>query len=172
MNELSPLDWKAAVAASMDTAGRVVVCGIGNDLRGDDAAGILCLQRLRRALSGRSAGSAPVRPVLFVDGGETPENETGKMRHFHPDLVLLIDAARGGRPSGEIFTVDPESIADEEISTHRISLSLLVRYLEESVGARVLCLGIEPVSTSLHAPISDPVRRAVDALAAFLEQTL
>ncbi len=140
-----------------------VVCSI-DDLQGDDAAEFFG--------TGCRRSAAPVRPVLFVDGGETPENETGKMRHFHPDLVLLIDAARGGRPSGEIFTVDPESIADEEISTHRISLSLLVRYLEESVGARVLFLGIEPVSTSLHAPISDPVRRAVDALAAFLEQTL
>ncbi|OQB51917.1 MAG: Hydrogenase 3 maturation protease [Candidatus Aminicenantes bacterium ADurb.Bin147] len=172
MNLCKPLDWKAAVTAAADSAGRVVVCGIGNDLRGDDAAGPLCLQRLRTALDGRSGGSAPVRRVLFIDGGETPENETGRMRNFHPDLVLLIDAARGGRAPGEIFIVDPESIADEEISTHRISLSLLVRYLKESVRARVLFLGIEPVSTSLHAQVSEPVRRAADELAAFLGQTL
>lgn len=153
--------WRAIAASAIDQAARIVVCGIGNDLRGDDAAGVLCLRSLERRFA--SAETSP-RAVLFIDGGETPENETSRIRAFRPDLVILIDAARSGRRPGDVFLVEKEAISDEEVSTHRISLALLVRFIEESIGARVLFLGIEPESTDSQTAVSAAVLAAVEAV--------
>ncbi len=161
--------WRERAASVIDPAARIVVCGIGNDLRGDDAAGVLCLRSLERRVA--STGPGP-RAVLFIDGGETPENETSRIRAFCPDLVILIDAARSGRKPGDVFLVEKEAISDEEVSTHRISLALLVRFIEESIGARVLFLGIEPKTTESGSPVSPAVLRAIAAISESLAAML
>jgi len=173
VDEGAPNDWEKTVAAAVSAATRIAVCGIGNDRRGDDAAGLLCLRKIQTNPPEKiPVGAGGGRPVVFIEGGETPENETGRMRKFQPDLVLLIDAARGGRRPGEIFIVEKEMISDEDVSTHRISLSLLVRYLEESLGARVVFLGIEPGSAAINGPVSAPVRTSVSLLADHLRRYL
>src|SRR5688572_985737 len=68
-----------------DSPPRIAVLGVGQAIRGDDGAGVLLAQRLE-ALGGHSG-------LLAVDGGPAPENFTGLLRRFQPDLVLLADAA-------------------------------------------------------------------------------
>lgn len=173
MNGAVPNDWRRAVAMALSKAERVVVCGIGNDLRGDDAAGALCLRALKiKSARNKSSRDSGDHPVLFVECGESPENQTGRMRAFQPDVVILIDAARSGGKPGEIFLVKKEMISDEEVSTHRISLTILIRFIEESIGARVVFLGIEPVSTEINGPVSDAVRTSVSILADHLRRYL
>jgi hydrogenase 3 maturation protease len=169
LSDSSEASWRAETEAALSGTARIVVCGIGNDLRGDDAAGILIV----RALEKSSAAVHPkIRDVLFLDGGETPENQTSRMRAFRPDLVVLVDAARSGRPPGEIFLIKKETITDEEVSTHRISLKLLVRFIEESIGPRVLFLGIEPESTEPESAVSNAVQRAIFILTEYLSKRL
>ncbi len=163
-------DWQTAVQAAISRARRIAVCGIGNDLRGDDGAGTLCLQKLRAGRKKTAAGGG--KTVSFIDGGETPENQTGRIREFRPDLVILIDAARGGGQGGKIHIVNPERIVDDEISTHRLSLGLLVRYIRESIGSAVLFLGIEPESTESAGGVSERVEAAVSKLSEFLLKVL
>jgi hydrogenase 3 maturation protease len=153
--------WPARLLRDVQTADRISVLGAGNGLRGDDAAGL----EVAAALAGRlSRTPAPGRRVQVLKTFEVPENFTGAVRAFGPDLVVLVDAAIGGNRPGTIFRVDPSSIGAEDISTHRIPLSALVRYLEENVGCRVLVLGIEPRSLEWGAPLSGAVRRAVRSL--------
>lgn len=173
MNENERTDWPAAVQAAFSKASRIVVCGIGNDLRGDDGAGISCLRKLKAAREGgvsSAAGSGKI--VAFIEGGEAPENQTGRIREFRPDLVVLIDAARGGGACGEIFIVAPDRIADDEVSTHRISLGMLVRYVRESIGSEVLFLGIEPESTKMGRSVSEAVKKAVFVLSEYINKAL
>ena len=66
---------------------RLAVVGIGHELRGDDAAGV----RVARALQSRFPTSDA---LVAIDAGSAPENHTGALRRFKPDLVLLIDAAQ------------------------------------------------------------------------------
>jgi hydrogenase 3 maturation protease len=166
-------DWKQVVAAELEGTARVAVCGIGNELRGNDAAGVLCLRKLKNHPAKKvAAGPGGGRQVVFIECGESPENQTGRIRKFQPDLVLLLDAARGGRPPGDIFIVDPHRIADDEVSTHRISLGILVRFIEESIGARVLFLGLEPGETGIGTPVSEAVKASVSALSDYLSLIL
>ena len=56
---------------------RVAILGVGNEMKGDDGAGV----RVVRELSQRM----PATPgVLLVDAGQAPENFTGPLRRFRP----------------------------------------------------------------------------------------
>jgi hydrogenase maturation protease HycI len=163
MNE----DWKARLAAEWRDARKIVVLGVGNPDKGDDGAGPLCVDFLKRELPTDVEGR-----LLVIDGRDVPESQTGPIRAFGPDLTVIVDAVIGGRAAGTVFFVDREAIADDEVSTHRISQLYLIRYLEESIGSRVLVLGIEPETLAEGAPMTPAVARAVETLSEFLADSL
>jgi hydrogenase 3 maturation protease len=74
----------------------------------------------------------------------------------------------GGQRPGTISLVDKKKIRQEDVSTHRLPLSLLVRYLEETIGCRVIVVGIEPKDVAWGKPASAAVRTAAARLAAWL----
>ena len=106
--------------------------------------------------------------VQVLDAVESPENATGLIREFRPTHVLIVDAALGGFEAGTIFIINRKKIAQEEISTHRIPLVHLVRYLEESIGCRVILVGIKPQEIAWGKPVSPAVKAGVARLAAWL----
>ena len=147
---------------------RISIVGVGNPARGDDGAGIAVVRALRRAQSDGQARFG----VQLILGFETPESATGDLRAFRPDLVVLVDAAAGKHPPGAPFLVPPGDIAEEDVSTHRVPLSLLVRYLEEDVGVRTIVLGIQPKLIRDSPRLSAPVKRAVGLVVAHLSEYL
>jgi len=166
-------DWRTRLAWELRAATRLFVLGVGNPDRADDGAGNLVARRLSRLL-GRHPGRRsieersirlPLEAIQALDGGEVPESATGTIRRFQPTHILIIDAAAGGRGPGTVFFIDKRKIADDGVSTHRIPLSDLVRYLEESVGCRVVLVGIEPGDTSPGKPMSPAVRKSCEILA-------
>jgi hydrogenase 3 maturation protease len=178
-------DWSREISRKLKGAERLFVLGVGNRRKGDDAAGSLCIRLLarevtRRKRSSPSAGgeesgrprASPRKPPALefqvLDAGETPENATGLIRDFRPTHVLIIDAALGGFQPGTINVIDKEKIGDEDISTHRIPLIHLIRYLEETIGCQVILVGIEPIELAWGKPVSPTVRVAAARLAAWL----
>jgi hydrogenase 3 maturation protease len=85
----SSLLKQALTAQKTRNQPRVAVVGVGHELRGDDAAGVIAARLLKAVL-------ADDDPVLVVEGGSAPENHTGPLRRFAPDLVLLVDTAQMG----------------------------------------------------------------------------
>jgi hydrogenase 3 maturation protease len=136
--------------------------GVGQELNGDDAAGVLVARRLAKRQ--RAGGSAP-RPVsislLVVEGAHAPENCTGAIRRFAPDLVLLVDAAEMEDPPGTIRWLDWREAVGLDASTHSLPASLVARYLVGELSCEVALIGIQVQDTSLGAGISPPVRRAI-----------
>lgn len=181
-------DWRSSISKEIKQSERLFVLGIGNERKGDDAAGTLCIRLLKRQLARRkfAAEDAPpesgarrgglrkVPPSEFrvIDAGETPENLTSLIREFRPTHVLIVDAAVAGYRPGTIFLVDRRKIRREDVSTHRLPLSLLARYLEESIGCRAILVGIEPTEVTWGKPVSPEVREAATELAAWLTETL
>lgn len=146
-------------------ARRVAVVGIGNPGRGDDAAGTLAARGLRKE---KIAG---VPKALIISADEVPENFTGVVRAFGPDLVVLVDTAAAGRRPGSIGLVDCAAVADDDASTHRQPLGRLVRYLEGTMDCRALVLGIEPAAFD-RPGLSPAVGRAVRTVVAVLAKAL
>jgi len=158
--------WEQVLRQEIRRAARVAVIGVGNTARGDDAAGALAARKL---LGGR----LPLpEKALVIDAGEVPENFTGVVRAFAPDFAVIVDSAAAGRPPGAVFLLDPDEIADEDISTHRLPLTRLARYLRETMDCRVSILGIEPLSFEPGTPVTPAVGRAVRRVVSALRSAL
>jgi hydrogenase 3 maturation protease len=155
-------DWKRLVSREIQASRKIVVLGVGNEARGDDAAGLVCADAIKKATRGKARSRLRVLP-----GREVPENWTGIIRNIEPDLVLILDAAAGPFQPGTIFCVEKGALADEGVSTHKISLALFVRYLEETIGCKTIILGIQPGKNDFGSSLSSPVKKAVQKLSEY-----
>ena len=144
-----PKDWTKALAAGLRGKGRMVIMGVGNPLKGDDAAGLLCAEALLKSIPAKER-----RGVKILRAYDVPENYTGIIRKFKPARVIIIDAALAGLKPGDIFVLEKEKIAIEEISSHKIPLMVLISYLEQSIECKVTVLGIQARDLSFGAPVT------------------
>jgi hydrogenase 3 maturation protease len=143
------------------------VLGVGSDLRGDDAAGLILCRRLESRFAREDGLPDPARFRAFI--GETaPENLTGEIRKFGPSHLLIADSADFGREPGAVIVADPEEITGISFSTHRLPLFVLTDYLEKEMGCRILILGLQPRTLELFHGLSEPVAHSLDALTATL----
>ena len=145
-----------------DLAGRplrISLIGIGNELGGDDAAGVIFIRRLQAEIP-RSG------TLQMIEAGAAPENFTGAARHFRPDLILLVDAADFGAEAGEIALLDWRDAAGFSASTHSLPLHVLAAYLAAELNCPVHLVGVQPLSLEFNAPLSASVDQAIQELVA------
>ncbi|MEO0138166.1 MAG: hydrogenase maturation peptidase HycI [candidate division WOR-3 bacterium] len=152
-----PNKWIKILRKEIGSAHRICILGVGNIQRGDDGAGPLLINLFKTRIEKKEN-------ILLINSGETPENFTGEIRKFQPDLVIIFDACIRSKKPGEIFIVNPEKIENEDISTHRLPLSMFVKFLEETIPTRVIIIGIEPKNLNFGDGISPEVKKAVEAL--------
>lgn len=149
----------------------MAVVGVGNLLRGDDAAGVAVIRALM-ALAPPSGDPRLKAPPLLIDAGAAPENITGDLRHSQPCLVLFIDAADMGCPPGHIHLIPWSQIDGFSASTHTLPLSLLARFLRHDLLCDVALLAIQPASTTFGAALHPAVESAVETVTAQLAALL
>lgn len=126
-----------------------VILTLGNELRGDDYAGILFGQLVR----GRTSSSV-------IEGGQAPENVTSLVAALEPDTILIVDAMEMNGLPGQRIVASGEDISTDMTSTHGTS-RLLTRYLMNSTGASVKFLGFQPIRHEIGDTISTEVERSV-----------
>lgn len=164
-----PLSWadslpqllKRSKGADRDRLPRTCLVGIGSDLRGDDSAGLVVARALLEDERCRKASN-----LLILEGGPAPENQTGKIRAFQPELVLFIDAAQMDEPPGTVRWIPLSSIDGMSASSHSLPLSMLAQYLTFEIGCEVAVLGIQPAQNAIGVELTPPVRAAVDEIVA------
>jgi hydrogenase 3 maturation protease len=138
-----------------------LVLTVGNQMMGDDAAGPLLAQKMRRI---------PLGNWDFLDGGSAPENVLYSVREMAPDQVLVIDAADMDLTPGEVRLISAEKLEDPFlITTHTLPLSYLVASLREFVP-RVDLIGIQPQIVAWGYPVSMEVKQAVEQVYEDLKQ--
>lgn len=116
---------------------KLIVLGVGNELKSDDGVGPFIIKKL--------IGENIEKDNLMLINAETvPENFTGKIRKEKPSHVIIVDACLMGAQPGEIKIVDKNDFANIGISTHSMSLSYFVKYLEMDSDLKVIFVGIEP----------------------------
>jgi hydrogenase maturation protease len=154
------------------SAGKVVVIGCGNLLRGDDAAGPIAIRMLwERGVPG---------DVLLVDGGTAGMDVAFKMDGAR--RVVLIDAAFTGAAPGTVYRVPGHELAElpplAGLHSHQFrwdhSLAFAEWLLGERMPADVEVFLIEAESCEPGADLTEPVctavRRVCDLLAGEWEQ--
>ncbi|HEY3364097.1 MAG TPA: hydrogenase maturation protease [Symbiobacteriaceae bacterium] len=137
--------------------------GIGNSQRGDDRAGPRVARLVRRLARVVPDGPPEGRPRLagVLVAETTPEAYAGAMARLNPDVILLVDAVDLGGPPGEAALLDGADLSRQDgWEVHRPPLALLMRYLTDRTGARVLLLGIQAVSLDWGEPMTPAVRQA------------
>lgn len=151
--------------ARNDLSPRLAVIGIGNELNGDDAAGVQVVRRLRQSL--------PENPRrMLLEAGPAPENFTGLLHRFQPDLILMVDAADMGTAPGSTAWLQPDEMDGFSASTHTLPLSVLANYLKQELHCQVVAIGIQAKRLDFGQPLSDEVQLAVDHLADTLAKLL
>ncbi len=152
----------------------MAVVGVGQALNGDDAAGVKVARGLlRRQRAGSSNTPRPVPlSLLTIEAGPAPENVTGAIRRFTPDLIVLVDAADMGQPPGTVRWLDWQDTTGLSGVTHALPPYMVAGYLATELACEVGLIGIQLQDNALGAPLSPPVRRAVrrvtEGLAALL----
>jgi len=142
-------------------SGRVVVVGVGNPLRGDDAAGCLVARRLQ--------GTPGVR---VVEAEEVPESFVGDIAAAMPDVVALVDAVDLGAEPGAVAMLEREQVATYAPTTHRMPLSLVMEVVQRRTGADVFLIAVQPLTLAFGAKVSPEVSATVEVLAAVLSELL
>jgi hydrogenase maturation protease len=139
---------------------RLIVVGLGNAWRGDDAAGLA----VARALGGDPRVVAHEgEPIDLLDRWEGA------------DEAILVDAARSGAPPGTIHRLDglaaPAGVGG---STHLLGLAetLAIARALGRAPARVTVYGIEGERFGAGEQLSAPVREAVERVCGELRARL
>lgn len=133
---------------------RMVVIGVGNALRGDDAAGLHVARQLRdRGFRDVHESSGETASLMDLWKGA--------------DAVLLADAAQSGAGAGAVTLIDastqPLPAVFLHCSTHAFGVAEAVE-LARSLGTlpqRVIVFGIEGTIFEHGAPLSPEVERGV-----------
>jgi hydrogenase 3 maturation protease len=146
---------------------KVAVVGVGNALRSDDAAGILAARELLHREC-----ATDLDHILILEGGPSPENLSGQLCKFAPDLVLFIDAANLGEKPGTVQWISEDCIDGMSASTHSLPLSMLTRYLKLELHCHVIFLGIQPSWNEVGEIVSAEVQHAVNAVVQELDEAL
>ena len=159
---------KQTLKKELKNARKVALLGVGSELRGDDAAGVLVakqLLRLRRAIKG------PGRLTIFM-GATAPENLTGEIKRFNPSHLIIVDSADLGKPAGTVRLITPDKAGGISFCTHQLPLKIMVDYLQSAIGCEIMIIGIQPekieFGVSVSKKIQASVRRVADAVQASL----
>lgn len=137
-----------------------LVIGIGNSLRGDDAAGLACIGALRGRLA---------RDIELIESDGEPAGLLARLARAAE--AHLIDASVSAAPPGTVRCFDALTQRLPRLagaaSTHGLGLSETLE-LARALGAlpaRCLVYAIEGASYAPGAPLSDPVRAAIARVA-------
>ena len=141
----------------------IVLMGVGNEMRGDDAFGVILAERIE--------DEVPVRVFVCHD---LPEDYAVKAADLKPDIVIVLDAADLGGKPGDARLILAQEIPPTPGVTHRPSLEMLARFLELDAGAETWVLGVQPDLERLEvgAAMSEAIEEAVDHLAEMLTRVL
>ena len=157
---------KSLLEEALAGVSTVAILGCGSPLRGDDAAGSLIATNLAD-LDARSNGRART-----YYGEVAPESQTGPIKEFNPELLLIIDAVDMSCEPGEVRIIPADEVGGVSFSTHILPLPILMQYLEGEIGCRTLLLGIQVANLELMADMTPAVADAVNTITSALRELL
>jgi len=153
----------AALRASLSPP--LAVVGVGNALRGDDAFGPTVVAELERE---------PCPALRLFDVQAVPESFLVPIVSSGASAVLFVDAADLGAVPGRVALIPAERLAEVDISTHAISLSLVAEALRALARGQRGCdlpcalLGAQPADLTAADRLSPAMTAAVRLASAAL----
>lgn len=167
----------------------LLILGIGNELREDDALGPVLIKKLSNTLNipldddfpyddyfqaqnNIKHTNPPKNKVTLLNTGSVPENYTGLIMKIKPSHIIILDAVNMNTNPGEIALVKKENISKLSISTHAMSLATLIRYLESQIKFKIILIGIQPEKMGLNIGLSSSVEESTNKINKILSQNI
>ncbi len=147
---------------------KVAVIGIGQSLRGDDAAGLEAVRQWREKFP-ETAGRLEVR----VEAGELPGLALLDVLN-DVDAALLVDAVQSSHPPGTIHRLDEEELAaftSDARSAHGWGVAETLKLGSQLMNnrPRIRVVGITAGELEMGAEMSDAVRDAIPRVCEAIE---
>lgn len=133
--------------------GKVLVVGIGNPLRGDDAVGSYIVRSMDKNLR-----------IPLINCEDAPEKYLDKIIQYRPDVIIFIDALEMKAPPGCVCLISDKDLESSIILTHRIPLKLIAKYIKAKIQTEILVIGIQPKSREIGLTMSEEVLESAEFL--------
>ncbi len=132
---------------------KIAFVGLGNELRGDDLAGLVFIEALKT--------KTVFNKSKFIIAGKNPENYLQEILDYNPEAVVFIDAADFLGEPGEISLLESDLLANIDFSTHAYSIKLIEKFLSLNRQIDFIYIGIQPKTTELGKEMSSQVNHAI-----------
>ena len=146
------MSFEAQLKDFLNDFKKLIILGVGNELKSDDGVGPFIIKNLM-------AENIESDRLLLIDAETVPENFTGKIRKENPSHIIIVDACLMGCQPGDIKIVDKDDFTNIGISTHSMSLSYFVKYLEKDTDFKIIFVGIEPETMDWGANPTEVVEK-------------
>ncbi len=142
---------------------KIMILGVGKEMRGDDALGPI----LARRIDGRVAATV-------LDVQDVPENYAVKTSDAGAEVALILDAAQMHLPVGSARLLVAADLPPVPGVSHRPSLEMFAAFVRLDGGVETFVLGIQPdmARVGMGDEMSDEVNRALDAVEQVLVEVL
>jgi hydrogenase maturation protease len=147
------------VSPDSAAGGQVLVVGLGQRDRGDDAVGPAVVEKAAELLPGEVTVACQEDPTALMDLWSGAA------------LVVVADAIRSGQPPGTVQVLHahdgPLSVGTCTASTHAFGLAEAIELARalDRLPAQLVVVGIEATQFRLGAPLSPPVAASLDQAA-------
>jgi hydrogenase maturation protease len=135
-----------------DISGRIMFIGIGSEIRGDEVAVKIIIEKI---------STAKIENIAAIWTDTRPENFLKKIEEFKPDQVIFFQASKFGGKPGETKFLRLDD--HDEKSLHESPIITLSHYLKNQIGAKASLVVVEPKSLNV-GDISDEMLMATDRI--------
>lgn len=156
----------ASLAEKLKKVKKLAILGVGSELMQDDKAGPDVTVYLEKKY-----GSNHPKVRMFT-GYSTPENFTKDIRDFHPDHLIIVDAADLNLAPGQLSEIPIDRITDFSLGTHKLSLVMMIKFLEETIHPEFSVLAIQYKSIVFGEKMTKEMKRGVKVMCAFLTEVI
>jgi hydrogenase 3 maturation protease len=141
--------------------GKVLLLGVGNELRSDDGAGAILARRLENRVR-----------ATIMNAGSALESFLSPVLREAPHTVALIDAVDFDGQAGELRVFSAADLGLARLGTHGMSPGLFMETLEQEGVPHALLIGIQPGTTAVGQEITSEVQSALETLETVLTRIL
>lgn len=142
---------------------RLVVIGMGNELRADDGVGLEVVRGLKPYVNDK---------LTVFEGHMMPESFIGLTCAIKPTHLLIVDAAELHEKLGEWRLLAPTEIDDGLFTTHSIPATEVTKEVHRRCGTKIAFLGIQPKNREIELQISKECCRAVHEIVTLINQAV
>jgi hydrogenase 3 maturation protease len=144
---------------------KVAILGIGAQFLTDDAIGLAIAEKLQLLYHHK-------KNVKIYMGYTAPENLTGEIKKFHPDSLIMLDAADLGEEPGAVRIVDLTNTDAMSFTTHKLPIKFTAEYLAMETGCKCIMIGVQPKCVTDGCVLTPSVCSAVDKVAGLMKKSL